>query len=116
VALDQLDRPTFMGWRAGVVHQDVEAAVPALYLLRCGCNGVLSLYVDLNEVNIVESGLLELPDGLLTSLCVACAQQHGTSCACEIATDFETCASPKFHSGISCQQFPPGLTVKSSSG
>ena len=74
---------------ARVVHQDIEAAVPALNLLRGGCNGVLPRNVDLYKVNIAESGLPELPDGLLTSLRVTRAQQHGTSSLAEISRNFE---------------------------
>ncbi len=77
---------------ARVVHQNIEAAVPTLNLLRGGCNGVLPRNVDLNKVNITESGLPELPDGLLTSLHVTRTQQHGASSAAEITRDFQAYA------------------------
>jgi hypothetical protein len=64
---------------ARVVHKNIEAALMAFDLL-CGCmNRILPDHVGLNEVNIVESSLQELPDGLLTSLHAAHAKQHGTA-------------------------------------
>ena len=64
-------------------------AILALNLLCRRLNRTLPGHVDLDEVNIVEFSLLELPDGLLTSLRAAHAKQHGTALAGEIAGNFQ---------------------------
>jgi hypothetical protein len=61
-------------------------------MLCCRNNGILPHNVDLNEMNIIESGLLELPDGVLTELHVTRAEQHGASNAAEITRDFQAYA------------------------
>ena len=61
----------------------------AFNLFCCGLNGALHRHVDLHEVNAAESGLLELPDGLSTSLRTPRAQQHGTPRAGKSAADFQ---------------------------
>jgi hypothetical protein len=62
-----------------VVHQDIEAAVLSLNHLRRGCDRVLSCDVDLDKVNISESSLLGLSDGVLPPFGVPRTEQHGTS-------------------------------------
>src|ERR1700733_4703159 len=85
---------------AGVVHQDIEAAVACFNFLRRCRNCVLPRNVDLNKMDVIEPGLFELPDSLLTSLHVTRAKQHSITSATEITRDFQTYAL--IRSGYEC--------------